>query len=121
MWYNYIRFGNIFEFGSNYQLTVNDMKNLGMRAVAIPVGIICDLFNLPCFKAVFPFISANSNIIETACYYYVEDIPGGIFFLAPIAFFCFGLFKFIKKTDNKELKDFVITLLLVRNIFCCNC
>lgn len=121
MWYNYIRFGSIFEFGSNYQLTINDMKHLGLRLVTIPTGLLCNLFNLPCFKAVFPFISSNGNIPELLSYYYVEDIPGGIFFIAPIAFFCFGFIKFIKNTNKKELKSFVISLILIRIIISMFC
>ena len=74
-----------------------------------------------CFQAVFPFIHTNSNIIERACYYYVEDIPGGIFFIAPICFFSFYLIKFIKKTDKKELKSLVISLISVRITTCNIC
>lgn len=121
MIYNYIRFGSILEFGANYQLTVNDTKALGLRFSVIPIGLICSLFNLPCFQAVFPFIHTNYNIIERACYYYVEDIPGGIFFIAPICFFSFYLIKFFKKTDKKELKSLVISLISVRIISCNIC
>lgn len=112
MWYNYIRFGNVLEFGAKYQLTVNDMLHLKKSAFSISTGIICDLFNIPMFLPVFPFVQTNSNIIETFNYYYVEDIPGGVFLLAPICFFCFGIIKFLKKCDNKELKRLVISLLV---------
>ena len=46
-------------------------------------------------------------------YYYIEDMPGGVFLLAPIAFFCFGIFNTLKKSKDKEYKSFVISLLLV--------
>jgi len=118
MWYNYIRFGSIFEFGSNYQLTINDMKSLGFRINTILPGVLCDLFNLPIFKSVFPFVSANANLIETFSYYYIEDIPAGIFFLAPITFLCFRIIKFYKTTNKKEIKILVTTLILVGLILC---
>ena len=114
MYYNYIRFGSIFEFGARYQLTMNDMRNLKNRLITIPAGFICNLFNIPTFIAKFPFIEVNSNIFEIFSYYYIEDMPGGTFLLSPIAFFCiFGINKFLKKCKNKELKNLVITLLIV--------
>ena len=114
MYYNYIRFGSIFEFGARYQLTMNDMRNLKNRLITIPAGFICNLFNIPTFIAKFPFIEVNSNIFEIFSYYYIEDMPGGTFLLSPIAFFCiFGINKFFKKCKNKELKNLVITLLIV--------
>lgn len=114
MYYNHIRFGSIFEFGARYQLTMNDMRNLKSRLITIPAGFICNLFNIPTFIARFPFIEVNSNIFEIFSYYYIEDMPGGTFILSPIAFFCiFGINKFFKKCKNKELKNLVITLLIV--------
>lgn len=37
MWYNYIRFDSVLEFGAKYQLTIANMKDLGSRIFAIPV------------------------------------------------------------------------------------
>lgn len=112
MYYNYIRFGNILDFGTKYQLTVNDMLHLRMSLFRIPTGLLCDLFNLPVFTPEFPFIQGNSNIINNFMYYYCEDIPAGVFILSPIAFMCFGIFNFYKKSENKELKNFVVSLIL---------
>ena len=119
MRYNYLRFGNVFEFGEKYQLTINNMKELRLRLITIPTGILCHLFGLPTFQATFPFIHLNADIIDTFAYYYVEDMPGGVFFLAPIAFFCFAIFKLWKKIENKEMKTLVTSLLTVGLIFVC--
>lgn len=113
MYYNYIRFGNIFEFGAKYQLTMNDMRNLKNRLITIPAGFIYNLFNLPSFIGRFPFLEVNSNIPEIFAYYYVEDMPGGVFILAPIAFAIFGIGKFLKISKNKELKTLVLVFLIV--------
>lgn len=113
MYYNYIRFGSIFEFGAKYQLTMNDMRNLKNRLITIPAGFIYNLFNLPSFIGEFPFMQVNSNIPEIFAYYYVEDMPGGVFILAPIAFAVFGIKKFLKTSKNTELKNLVVVILAV--------
>ena len=113
MYYNYIRFGNIFEFGAKYQLTMNDMRNLKNRLITIPAGFVYNLFNLPSFIGRFPFLEVNSNIPEIFAYYYVEDMPGGVFILAPIAFAILGIGKFLKISKNKELKTLVLVFLIV--------
>lgn len=117
MRYNYLRFGSPFEFGEKYQLTINNMKNLSLRLINIPTGILCILFGLPTFKATFPFLHSNGNIIDTYSYFYVEDMIGGVFFLAPIAFFCFGIIWLWKKSKNKDLKILTTTFLTVGMIF----
>ena len=113
MRYNYLRFGSPFEFGEKYQLTVNNMKELSVRLINLPTGIFCNLFGLPTFQAVFPFLHSNGNIIDTFSYFYVEDMPGGVFFLAPIAFFCFGIVWLWKNSQNKTLKEFITSLLVI--------
>lgn len=113
MRYNYVRFGNPLEFGEKYQLTVNNMKELSIRWALLPTGIICSLFGLPTFQGFFPFLHGNGNLIDTFGYYYIEDMLGGVFWIAPIAFFCFGIFKVLKENKNKEFKTFLISLLTV--------
>ena len=117
MRYNYVRFGNPLDFGEKYQLTINNMQKLALRWNLLPTGILCSLFGLPTFQGFFPFIHANGNLIDTFGYYYVEDMPGGVFCLAPIAFFCFGIWYIRKKIENSELKSFITALLLVGFIF----
>ena len=62
MYYNYIRFGSIFEFGASYQMTVNDMLNLKNRFMSIGTGLVCNLFGIPIFMTSFPFIVNNHNL-----------------------------------------------------------
>ena len=112
MWYNYSRFENIFEFGAKYQLTINDMTALGSRIFAIPVGLLCNLFSVPYFYPVFPYIINHNNLAVFYGYYYIEDMIGGLFILAPICFMCIYIFKIYKKIDNKDFKNFIYTLLI---------
>ena len=119
MYYNYIRFENIFEFGSSYQLTINDMSNLRNRFMTIGMGIVCSLFSIPTFLPNFPFMQYHNNLLTFNGYYYIENVMGGLFAMVPICLFIFGIFKVWKRTDKKRLINFIITFIIVRysNVF----
>lgn len=113
MWYNYIRFGNVFDFGNKYQLTIVNMMELGSRLHTIPMGLICNLFTVPKIIPQFPFVAHSNDIASFYGYYYIENMLGGVLMLAPIAFACFAIFKFNKKVENKELKILVNSLVII--------
>lgn len=112
MWYNYVRFDNIFEFGAKYQLTISNMKELKSRIFTIPTGLICNLFSIPSFIYEFPFIENHNKLMPFYGYYYIENMIGGLFILSPICLSIFGIFKLNKKEINKELK-FLINILII--------
>ncbi len=113
MWYNYVRFDSIFEFGAKYQLTIANIHDLGSRIYAIPVGLMCNLFNMPNFILDFPFIVNNNNLGVFYGYYYIENMLGGLFVIAPICLFSFGIIKVNKILDDKELKILIKVLLTI--------
>ena len=113
MWYNYIRFGNVFDFGSKYQLTINNMVELESRVASIPAGILCNLFSIPRFIPDFPFITHSNDIAIFYGYYYIENMIGGVFAMAPICLAIFFIVKFNKKIKNKELKVVVNSLVII--------
>lgn len=115
MYYNYIRFGSVFEFGASYQLTINDMTNLSNRFMTIGIGIICSLFSVPNFIPNFPFMYCHNNLLTFYGFYYIENVMGGLFIMAPICMFIFGIVKVWKRTENKRLLTFTSTLIIVRN------
>ena len=118
MYYNYMRFNSIFEFGTSYQLTVNDMANLKNRFITIGIGIVCNLFGIPVFTSSFPFIVTNQNVLSFYGYYYVEDMIGGLFILVPICFAIFSLRKLWKNSENKEICYAIFTFSIVGIILC---
>ena len=118
MYYNYIRFNSIFEFGASYQLTVNDMSNLKNRVMTIGTGIACNLFGIPSFTSSFPFIETNQNVLPFYGYYYIEDMIGGLFILTPICFAIFSLRKLWKKSENKEVCYAILTFSVIGLILC---
>lgn len=113
MSYNYARFGNVLEFGSKYQLTINNMTELESRFSSVPTGILCNLFTIPKFIPDFPFITHSNDLATFYGYYYIENMIGGVFAIAPICFTVFFIFKFNKKIKNKELKILVNILTIV--------
>ncbi len=56
MIYNYKRFGSVFDFGANYNLTTNDMTKRGVELGRIPYALFTYLFQLPAVSAAFPYI-----------------------------------------------------------------
>lgn len=118
MYYNYIRFNSIFEFGASYQLTVNDMSHLKNRFMTIAIGIVCNLFGIPVFTTSFPFITTNQKILSFYGYYYIEDMIGGLFILVPICFSIFSLSKLWKKSKNKEICYAILVFFIVGFIIC---
>ena len=68
MWYNYARFGNIFDFGQNYQLTVTDMARDSYKLSTLPWCLWFGMFQPLSFSAVFPFVSSGSMVNDYAGY-----------------------------------------------------
>ena len=58
MYYNYSRFGSVFDFGANYNLTFNDMRRRGFQFDRIPLGIMAYLFQPIRMGVNFPFVEA---------------------------------------------------------------
>lgn len=115
MYYNYIRFDSIFEFGAKYQLTINDMGNLNYRLLCIPIGIIVQLFKLPIITPIFPFFQYNNYGFNLNVFYYQEGMIAGAFILVPI---CFAIFAIRKIKNNKELYNIAKILIIVASIIC---
>jgi len=118
MIYNYIRFDNVFEFGTSYQLTVNDMRNLSYRLLTIPVGIVTQLFKLPVTTNEFPFFVHQNSTIPFFGYYFIQSLVCGLFVLNPINFILLLLIKLKKKIKEKEAYDFTCILTVVAIIIC---
>ncbi len=54
--YNHARFGSPFDFGANYNLTVNDMTKRGMNVGRLAPALFAYFLQPPCASGVFPFI-----------------------------------------------------------------
>lgn len=92
MWYNYARFGSVFDFGANYNLCFNDMRRRGFVWDRIPLGIWAYLFAPVKTVLDFPFVEANYfnpnylGITITEATYGGLFAAGPFFWLGPLAF-----------------------------------
>lgn len=111
MYYNFIRFGSPFDFGSSYNLTTNDVTRRGFELGRTFFGIFTYLFQTPQLTGEFPYLQAVE--IETA---YLgktihENCFGGLITSLPMLWFIFALPK--AKEGLKEKKLFALSLTLL--------
>lgn len=88
--YNYARFGSLLDFGSNYNLTGNDMTLRGHNPVRMLEGLFWYLFGMPQLSMDFPYLNLY---LPTTGYYgrsVVENFTFGFFAEAPYIVFLFA-------------------------------
>ncbi len=85
MYYNYARFGNVFEFGAKYNLTTNDMTRRGFNLDRLGTGLFTFLFQPPGLIASFPYICESIIFDNYMGKSIVEFVFGGIFMTNTIA------------------------------------
>ncbi len=73
MWYNYARFGSVFDFGIQYSLTINDFTNSEYHTHFAIIGFFAYLLAIPGFTPQFPFFTAD---------YAHTFVPQGYYFVA---------------------------------------
>ena len=79
--YNYFRFGNILDFGSNYNLTGFDMTNSNQPILSVLPLVFYYLFQPGSIIGHFPFVSLTN--IPVLTWFPMEPSVGGIFMIAP--------------------------------------
>ena len=100
--YNYARYGNILDFGANYNLTSNDMTQRGFVLERIPLGIFYYLFIPFRLKSIFPYIDQIPMVNNYFGRTIYEITFGGFFathIISIISLFIWKFKKFFK--DNK--------------------
>ena len=113
MYYNYIRFGSPFDFGSAYNLTTNDVTRRGFSIGRTGLGLFTYLFQTPAFNAKFPFIeqvSIETNYIGKTI---SENCFGGLITSLPLLWFGFALPKARKILKEKKIFALTVTLFII--------
>lgn len=85
MYYNYSRFGSIFEFGIKYSLTINDFTHTEFHIHNMLIGIYNFLFAPPAFIPDYPFVTAPFSFLGINGYYFKDEgtISGLMFLVLP--------------------------------------
>lgn len=84
MWYNAARFGSPFDFGSNYNLTTNDMTRRGWDAGRILPALFAFFVQTPYTIGTFPFLQACTFDTTYMGQTIKEVTFGGIFATVPV-------------------------------------
>ena len=112
MYYNYIRFGSPFDFGSAYNLTTNDVTRRGFVPERIGLGIYTYLLQPPSFTAVFPFLQKVQISSNYAGMTIAENCFGGLLAVTPFTWFIFAHGAYKKPLRDSKLTAFTAVLLL---------
>ena len=100
-WYNFARFGSIFETGMCYQLSVTDMRQVCSHIFSssyIPANTFIYLLRPPAINSSFPFVffewikeSDFPFFIHLQPFYYFSEPVVGIIFCLPFSLFFAGV------------------------------
>ena len=113
MWYNRARFGSVFDFGANYNLTTNDMTSRGFKIDRLPLGIFAYFFKLPVTTSVFPYITYENLQTDYQGVTICESMFGGIFITQPILWLCMKLRSVKESLMRRKLYAFTLCALLL--------
>ena len=106
MYYNAARFGSVFDFGNNYNLTVSDVSLNPFSLDKVFIGIFEYLLKLPDLAYSFPYISIPGDGTETNafghCFVHMEYIFAGLLPVNIILFALPALFLKKKKESAEE-------------------
>lgn len=119
MLYNYARFNSFFDFGANYNLTVNDMTKRGWNVGRIAPAAFAYFIQLPNICGIFPFLQP----VDFATTYMGQTIKeatyGGIFACYPILWIIFFMRPIIALRNSERSSRTitgVISVLLVSGV-----
>lgn len=115
MLYNYDRFGNPFEFGIQYSLTINDFTNSEFHSFFSFTALYNYLFNPPVFTTEYPFVSTTEQWLGGGGFFHIDIVPSGntsgLFFLALPMFAYLLARKAVKLLPDRRQK--ILSLLYI--------
>lgn len=92
MFYNFSRFGSVFEFGAKYNLTTNDVTRRGFNLDRLGGGLLSYLVIPPVYLGTFPFVQPAIISSRYMGKMVVEFVMGGILSTNLISWMCLGSF-----------------------------
>lgn len=114
MWYNYARFGSVFEFGAKYQLTVYDVSKYAFNMALVAPAFYYYFFQNPEFTAEFPFLDIPFyRLTNINTYIYLTSTIGLLSFPSVWGVACMPASLLSKKTDKAKKSILVLALICV--------
>lgn len=111
--YNYVRFGNILEFGIQYSLTINDFTKTQFHFSFAFTSLYNFLFAIPIINDTTYFIHPNALTFGASGYYFFETYTAiGLFNRVPLLYLFFALPFFKTKMQIKEKCIFILKYIL---------
>lgn len=110
MYYNYVRFGSVFDFGASYNLTTNDMRYRGWVWGRIPLGIFVYLLEPMSLLTEFPFTKALYTTTQYMGVTIQEYTPGGIFATHLFAWLAFPALFLRKNLDTAHRLPCILSI-----------
>ncbi len=110
-YYNYSRFGSVFEFGAKYNLTTNDITARGLNVALVPQGVFRYLLQPLNVEGVFPYVTTVSSNTLYMGSNYCEGTYGGFLFLQPLVWVCLLIPKV--KDELKKRGLFALTVFFI--------
>lgn len=117
MYYNWIRFGSVFDFGANYNLTNNDLTKRGFHVSRIGLGLFEFLWKPFAVSVRFPFIKIQG--VESAYMGKTICCPqtGGVLFLCPFFLLAIAAVIFWKRFRQYKQPFAMAVLSMVSTVF----
>lgn len=111
MWYNYARFGSVFDFGIQYSLTVNDFTHTEFHVHQMLIGVYNFILASPAFIPEYPFVTTPFSQLGINGYYFNDTgNSSGILFSSLTAFAYIFSIKALKNLPDwkSRLKSLIL-------------
>lgn len=119
MYYNFVRFGSVFDFGANYNLTTNDMTRRGFQPGRLSDGIFMYLFQPISLKTTFPFVEVTAFYTDYLGATIKDWTYGGAFMAHPIFLVLFAVNMVKKELKEKKVYGFTLLGMLLALVVVC--
>ncbi len=123
MMYNKARFGSFFDFGANYNLTVNDMTQRGMNAGRLLPALFAYFLQTPTTTGVFPWLQPTTFDTTYLGQTIKEVTFGGILVCLPVLWvlaFAKPILSYrIKERSTHTVASVVVTMLVSGLVVAC--
>lgn len=103
MWYNYMRFGSVFDFGAAYNLTVDDMTHRGMNWNRVALGAYAYLIQPFTIDVRFPYVKHAKLNTSYMGYTSSENPMAGVFLINSFCVFGMALLRVRAFVQEKRI------------------